>query len=511
MENYAILLPFLIPLAGSVLVALMKRYSEELGGLLTTAVCALSLGAVGWLYLLQSQGVVLRLNFNVGLPFDLAFGADALGLFLALIATFLWTLASIYALEYITEKKTIFNVFLLLSLYGMLGVTLTANLFSLLIFFEVFSVASAVLVIHEGTPEAQRAGFQYLFISIVGSAAIILAAAAIYIQTDSLELLGKGIPGLQGDPLAPFFFWLLMLGFGVKAGMFPVHIWLPEAHPIAPSPASALLSGVMIKAGAYGAIRVVYGIFGVSLVGTDMMAKTLLVLAVITMLLGSVMAISQTELKRMLAYSSVAQIGYIMLGISLLSPSGLAGGVLHIFNHALMKGALFMAAGIIIHQTGLRNLKDLAGIGKRLPLTMTAFTLAALSMIGVPPFVGFFSKWFLALGALQAKDAGFITQWSAYGIVGVLVLSGLLNIVYYAPILIQGWFGKLEGAPAAAHGHGPAPATAHDGGHQEKVRRAEPSWLMVGPTLTLALATLIFGLAITRVGQIVNAVVRLYF
>jgi multicomponent Na+:H+ antiporter subunit D len=228
------------------------------------------------------------------------------------------------------------------------------------------------------------------------------------------------------------------------------------------------------------------------------------------MLLGSVMAISQTELKRMLAYSSVAQIGYIMLGISLLSPSGLAGGVLHIFNHALMKGALFMAAGIIIHQTGLRNLKDLAGIGKRLPLTMTAFTLAALSMIGVPPFVGFFSKWFLALGALQAKDAGFITQWSAYGIVGVLVLSGLLNIVYYAPIIIQGWFGSSEGAPAPAHGHGSA-AVAHDGGQPEKIRKVEPSWLMMGPTITLALATLIFGLAITRVGQLVNAAVRLYF
>lgn len=509
MGNYMILLPILMALIGAVLTAVISRWSEDIGALFATAVSAGVFGAVGWLYWLYNQGRVLKLSFYVGLPFRIEFAFDALGLFLALIATLVWTLASLYAIEYITERKGIFNVFLLLSLYGMLGITSTGNLFSLLLFFEIFSVASAVLVMHESTPEAQRAAFQYLFISIVGSVAIILASAAIYSQTGSMSLMGHGIAGLRHNPLAPFFFWLLIGGFAVKAGMFPVHMWLPEAHPIAPSPASALLSGVMIKAGAYGAIRVVYGIFGASLISGAITGKLLLSLAVFTMIFGSIMAITQTELKRLLAYSSVAQIGYVMLGIGLLSPLGLAGSVLHIFGHALMKGSLFLAAGIIIHQTGLRNLEDLVGLGKRLPLTMTAFTLSALSMIGVPPFIGFFSKWFLALGALQAKDSGYISQWSAYGIVGALILSGLLNIVYYGPILIRAWFFDPKGAPVLGHQH--AVATAHDGGHAVKVKSAEPSWLMLVPTLTLAMATLAFGLYINGPLKLVNAIVKLYF
>lgn len=514
MENYLILAAILIPLIGAVAVALVGRYSEELGAVATTLFCGATLGVVSWLYYLYNQGASLKLSFEVGLPFKLAFNLDALGLFMGLIATVVWVLASIYSLEYITSGKTVFNAFLLLSLYAMLGITMTANLFSLLLFFEVFSVASAVLVMHEGTPEAQRAAFQYLFISVVGSVAIILASAAIFEQTGSLSLMGQGLAGLKGNLLVPVLFWLLIGGFVIKAGMFPVHMWLPEAHPIAPSPASALLSGVMIKAGAYGAIRVIYGIFGMSLVANMLTGKLLLALAVFTMIFGSIMAIAQTELKRMLAYSSVAQIGYVMLGISLLTPAGLTGGVLHIFNHALMKGSLFLAAGVIIHQTGLRNLEDLSGIGKRLPMTMTAFTLSAFSMIGVPPFVGFFSKLYLALGALQAGRSGYITQWSAYGIVGVLIVSGLLNIVYYAPIIIRGWFGEpvdISG-PAHAHGHGHAAvATAHDGGHKVKIRHAEPSWLMLVPVLALAFATLVFGLDINAALRLVGAVVKLYF
>ncbi len=514
MENYLILAPILIPLAAAVIVAVLGRYSAEAGGVITAVAAAGTLLATSWLYAAHAQGEVLQLAFDIGLPFKLAFALDALGLFMGLVASLIWLLAAIYSLEYISERKTIFNVFMLLSLYGMIGITSTANLFTLLFFFEVFSVASAILVIHEGTPEAQRAGFQYLIISIVGSAAIILAAAAIYAQTGTLDLMGQGIAALEGNPLAPLFFWLLIGGFAIKAGIFPVHTWLPVAHPIAPSPASALLSGVMIKAGAYGIIRVVYGIFGVSLVSSGTMAKILLALAVFTMIYGSILAIAQTELKRMLAYSSVAQIAYVVLGVSLLSATGLAGGVLHIFAHALMKGALFLAAGIIIHQTGLRNLEDLAGIGRRLPLTMTAFTLAALSMIGIPPFIGFFSKWLLALGALQARDSGFITQWSAYGIVGAIVLSGLLNIVYYAPILIRGWFGGPSEEPVHGHGkaHGNvAVATANDGGHARSEGYAEPSWLMLFPVLSLALATFVFGLYVNLPMRLVNEVVRIYF
>ena len=358
--------------------------------------------------------------------------------------------------------------------------------------------------------------------SVVGSVAIILATAILWKLTGSTDFTGTGLSALSGNALGPVLFWLLIFGFAVKAGMFPVHVWLPVAHPIAPSPASALLSGVMIKAGAYGIIRVVYGIFGAQLLSNHIMIKTLMLLAVITLLLGSILAILQKELKRMLAYSSVAQIGYVVLGITLLNANGLAGGVLHIFNHALMKGALFLAAGSVIHKTGLRQLSELKGLGKKMPWTMAAITMAALSMIGVPPFIGFFSKWLLGLGALDAGSAGLISSFSAYGIVAILVFSGLLNMVYYGPIIIRGWFMDPEPA-SGSEGLGnlnlaSAQLHATDGGeplgHAEEtkyIRKVEPTWLMTVPTFTLALGTLVFGLAINLPMRLVESVVRLYF
>ncbi len=516
MDGIVILVPILIPLLGAIIVWLLKRVSEELGSVVTAVFSGLTMAASIWLLGEYYRGAELAWSLDVGLPFRLAFGLDALGIFMGLVTTIVWFLASIYGIEYIHERRTMFNGFLLLSLYGMLGITTAANLYTLLFFFEVFSVASAVLVIHEMTPEANRAGFQYLIISIVGSAAIIFGAAALFAETGSMDLLGHGIPGLAASPLAPLLFWLLIIGFAVKAGIFPVHMWLPVAHPIAPSSASALLSGVMIKAGAYGIIRVIYGVFGPSVVNTPTMATVLMWVAVFTMIFGSIVAISQTELKRLLAYSSIAQIGYVVLGASLLTRVGLSGGLLHILAHALMKGTLFLAAGIIIHQTGLRKLDDLVGIAKRLPWTMTAFTLAAVSMIGVPPFIGFFSKWYLALGALQAKEEGILSQWAAYGVVGAIIFSGLLNIIYYAPILIRAWFGGPAPEPAPgqgeAHGH-VAVATANDGGHSnpDLGERAEPSWLMLGPVMVLGLGTLIAGIYVRVPYQLITDAVGTLF
>jgi len=523
MDNaYLIIIALLIPLVGGFIVWGVSRLYEDAGGILATIISSATLFVVGWMYYLSNQGNPLSLKIDIGIiNLPLYFKADALGLFLSLITSFVWVLATLYSIEYIEERKTLFNVFLLFSLYGMLGITLTGNLFSLLLFFEFFSVASAVLVVHEGTPEAVRAGFQYLFMSVVGSVAIILATAIIWKLTGTIDFTGTGMSVLSGNSLSPYLFWLLIFGFAVKAGMFPVHVWLPVAHPIAPSSASALLSGVMIKAGAYGIIRVVYGIFGAQMLGSHIMVKTLMLLAVITLLLGSILAILQKELKRMLAYSSVAQIGYVVLGITLLNPNGLAGGVLHIFNHALMKGALFLAAGSVIHKTGLRQLSDLKGLGKKMPLTMAAITMAALSMIGVPPFIGFFSKWLLGLGALDAGNAGLISSFSAYGIVASLVLSGLLNIVYYGPVLINGWFRDPDPESDSEELGGTNLAAAQfatDGGeplhHAEEkkyIRKVEPTWLMTVPTFTLALGTLVFGLAINLPMRLVESVVRLYF
>lgn len=503
-----LLISLFMPLLGAIVVFATQKW-KKVSEWLPVLFIMISFGGIYWLYTLGAS--TTELSIDVGMPFTISLRADVLGVYLSLITCFVWLMAALYSVEYIEHRKTIFNVFMMLSLFGMLGINLTGNLFSLLLFFELFSVASAILIIHDLTKEAITASFQFLFISILGSVAMIFSAVLIYQVAGTLDLGGTGIVALKSSPYIGLTFWLLILGFAIKAGMFPAHIWLPVAHPIAPSSASALLSGVMIKAGAYGIIRAIYGVFGVSLLSTKPVMITMIILAVITMIFGSLMAISQQELKRLLAYSSIAQIGYVILGVSLMTVSGLTGGVFHIFVHAFMKGSLFFAAGAIIHKTGLRQLKDLKGIGRHMPITMFAITLAGLSMIGIPPFSGFLSKWLLASGALEASNIGIISRTGAYGIIGALVLSGLLNVIYYGPIIINGWLKKPEIVIGGGSGH-----DSHGDGHGHgeevavKYKWLEPSWVMLFPILLLALGTLFFGIYPSLPMKLAQMIARLY-
>ncbi len=498
MSTKLLLAVILIPLIGSIVTFAWGKKGKNTVALASTAFSGATLAISIGLYILFNKGNAVRAAIDVALPFDLALRADALGMFLTLITTSIWFLVTVYSIEYIHENRGTYACFLHLSLFGMLGIVLSENLFTLLLFFEIFSVASALLVIHELTKDAIRAGFQYLFMSVVGTACVIAGSAIVFSLTGSIDLLGSGLSSISTNGVGALAFWLLMIGFAIKAGVFPVHIWLPQAHPIAPSSASALLSGVMIKAGALGMIRVIYGIYsnnGEVIIGPTITAA-LIILAVVTMIGGSLGAITQKEFKKMLAYSSVAQIGYVFLGAALLTPDALKGGVLHIFNHAIMKSALFLAAGAIIHKTGKKQIADLKGLGKTMPFTMTVITLAAISMIGIPPFIGFFSKWYLATGALQAIGAGILAPWAAYSIVGVVIVSGLLNIIYYGPILIQGWFGSVE------EHHAPSPS---------KTKLLEPSWVMVSPMLFLGASTLLLGVYIKYPLKLVTNVVKIYF
>jgi multicomponent Na+:H+ antiporter subunit D len=248
--------------------------------------------------------------------------------------------------------------------------------------------------------------------------------------------------------------------------MFPVHVWLPDAHPVAPSPASALLSGVMIKAGAYGIIRTIYNVFGPTLVRELGAHYVIAILASIGILLGSAVAIPQRNLKRMLAYSSIAMMGYIILGATFLTERGLEGSVLHLFAHVFMKNTLFLSAGALLFKLEKKEISDYVGIGRKMPITMLCFTIAALSMIGLPPFVGFISKWFLVLGALDIGGAAFIL------FVIILLNSSLMNAVYYMPIVIAAFFGESE---------------------VESVEIDEAPLTMLAPMVLLALSIIIFG------------------
>jgi multicomponent Na+:H+ antiporter subunit D len=488
------LLAVVIPVAA---VLIIPWLNDAQGNWFTALAAAASLVVILMMYPQIHAGDTLVKVYDTGAIVKIAFMADSLSFLVGLVSIVLWMLASIYGVGYMHKEHAQgrYNIVSLLSLAGMLGVVFTKNLFSLFIFFELLSVASYVMVVHTESPEAKSAGLTYIAMGIVGGLFLLVSVVATYAITGSGDLSGVAT-GLAGHPLTPYIFLGYIIGFGVKAGIFPVHVWLPTAHPVAPAPASALLSGVMIKAGAYGIIRTVYGITGSSLLSDLPMGKTLLVIAVITMFLGSFMAIVQTDIKRLLAYSSIAQMGYIILGVALLSPLGLVGAVIHIFHHAFMKGTLFLCAGAFIHQTGLRKVGDLRGIGRRMPLTMACFTMAGLSMIGVPPFVGFISKWYLALGGLESETMGVLGSGGGVWIIGFLLLSSLLNALYYGPIIFRGWFG--------------APGEDEDTSMQGR-KSDDPRWVMLAPLLLLAIGTLVFGIFPQLQVGLAEAVKRLYF
>ena len=492
MSTILLVSAILIPLLGSVTTFIWGHKGKKTVSIVSSAFTAATFMAVVGLYVLFNQGQTLRAGLDIGLPFQLALRADAFSMFLSLLSTSIWFLVTVYSVEYINSNKGLFACFSLLSLYGMLGVTLSENLFTLLIFFETFSLASSVLILHDLSERAVKAAFQYFFISVVGTACLIVGTALLYGQAGSINLLGSGISHLTSSSLGFLSLWLLVVGFGVKAGMFPTHVVMPQAYPVSPSAAVALLSGVMTKVGTYGLIRVIYGVYGAKFLSGTSTSTILIVLSIITMLGGSIAAITQTEIKKMLAYSSIAQLGYVLLGTTLLSASALAGGILHILNHALMKSSLFLAVGAIGKKTGKTNLADLKGIGRKMPITMTVITLSAISMIGVPPFLGFFSKWLLATGAMEATQTGVIAPWAAYTIIGVIVLSGLLNVLYYGPIVINGWFGGKEPKPV-------------------KEPLMEPSWVMVSPMLILSAATLVLGIYVKYPLKLIGSIIKLYF
>ena len=501
------ILPFLAVLIPLIAVLIIPWLNDAQGNRFTALAAAMSLVVILMMYPHIHAGNTLEKVFDTGAMVKFSFMADSLSFLVGLTSVFLWMLASIYGIEYMHKghAQSRYNIFSLLSLAGMLGVVFTKNLFSLYIFFELLSVASYVMVVHEETPEARSAGLTYIVMGIGGGLFLLMSVIVTYSITGATDLSKIGT-GLAGHPLTPFIFFGYLIGFGVKAGIFPVHIWLPTAHPVAPSPASAVLSGVMIKAGAYGILRTVYAITGSSLVSSLPMGKTLLVIAVITMFFGSFMAIVQTDIKRLLAYSSISQMGYIILGVSLLSPMGLIGAVIHIFHHAFMKGTLFLVAGAFIHQTGLRKVDDLRGIGRRMPLTMVCFTMAALSMIGIPPFVGFISKWYLAIGALQSERLGIIGSGGGIMITGFLLLSSLLNALYYGPIIVRGWLGVP----------GENINTNLNNSHSSHVsmsgnRSDDPSWVMLAPLFILALGTLAFGIFPQLAVGLAEMVERFYF
>lgn len=434
MNNHLPLWATLTPILATIPLLIIQRFSAKLRDIFVQLVTGATVLLVALIFPhIRSHGTIALAFPGVLPPFGISFRVDILSFILALIAAVVWFLASVYAKAYMDHEGggNRFYPFLLLSLGGCLGVFLTGDFFSLFVFFELMSLASYVLVIHEESEAAMAAGYKYLILTLIGGLALFFGIVIAFEVAGTVDI-ASGFLFFEADRLAFIAFLAFLVGFGMKMGIFPMHVWLPDAHPVAPSPASALLSGVMLKTGAYGLIRVIYNVYGPELIKAAGWDTILLVLAAITIFLGSAVAIAQTDIKRRLAYSSIGQMGYILLGLALLTENGLVGTIFHIFSHALMKSTLFLAAGAIIYKTGKRKISDLGGIGYQMPVTLICFTVASLAMIGIPPLNGFISKLVLSMGALDAGKPAFVF---------LLILSSLMNGIYYLPIIISAFFG----------------------------------------------------------------------
>jgi len=351
--------------------------------------------------------------------------------------------ASVTMIDHDVEEKRIPLYYTLIcALIAMLcGVVFFDNLFNVFIFIDISSFAAACIVIIKGQKENLRAGIKYIVLSILGSGFILMGIVVLFSLSGELSLyaIGEVFRGGLGENASAVLNALafITIGVGFKSALFPMHIWLPDAHGTAPSPSSAILSSLVLKAYAVFYIKVLYIAIGYDILNSDYGLRWLLTIVLIVgsvaMLAGSIMAIMQKDIKRMIAYSSVAQIGYIFLGIGLGTELGLFAAIFHIFAHAITKAALFLIAGSIIEQTHNRDLEKMGGLGYQMPITVTMFTVGALSMVGIPMFIGFNSKWNFAMAIMDSSE---------YWVMVALALSALLNAIYYLPVIIRAFFGK---------------------------------------------------------------------
>lgn len=408
---------------------------------------------------------LLQIMGNTGIFFRV----DALGIVLGLVSSSLWVLATVYSIGYMHGKhnpKSYF-VFFVLSCSAVMGIAFASNLFTLYIFYEYLTICTYPLVVHAQTQEATRAGIKYICYGLAGDAFLFLALFLTNYLAGTLEFIPGGILSTAAEDnifLLTVLFFLLITGFGIKAAAMPLHSWLPGAM-VAPTPVSALLHAVaVVKAGVFGIIRVLYFLYGVQLLARLQITNALAVMIGFTIIAGSIMAIKQDILKLRLAYSTIGQLGYITLGALMLTPAGLTGGLVHIINHALLKITLFFCAGAIITVTGKTKIKDLHGIGKRMPLTMLAFAIGSLGLMGIVPINGYISKYYLLTGGLESGKNIF-----AY----TILASSLLNAVYYLPIIINAFFKK---------------------GSFERSKQSEAPLTMLVPIVLLAVTCIALGL-----------------
>lgn len=470
----AILIPIILPICAALLTLVirdkfeLRSFREKYVG----AVLILNMAFVIWAVFSGGRITIVNLTDNLSLFLK----ADEMSAVFTVLVSVMWLLAGFFSFEYMNHenRNESFYLFYLLSLGALIGLGFSGNFVTLYLFYEAMTLLTMPLVLHSRTREAISAALKYLFYSILGASLALIGLIYLSRYADISEFVPGGVLDLnkigdnQGMLLVVAF--LTILGFGVKAGMFPFHGWLPTAHPIAPAPASAVLSGVITKAGVLSIIRVVFYQFGVGFLKGTWVQTAWIILALITIFMGSMVAYREKLLKKRLAYSTVSQVSYVLLGLASFTPIGMIGALLHMVYHSIIKDGLFLSVGAVIYKTHLTFVDELKGIGKRMPIVMWCFTIFSVALIGIPPFTGFVSKWNLAMGCLQNEymEANWIGP-------AVLLLSALLTAAYLLPIAIRAFI----------------PGEDFDYSNLEK---CEPSLLMTAPLIILACAALLLGI-----------------
>lgn len=432
-----ILISSLIP---GTMILLLREEQVALRTFLNLLGSVAKVGLVGWVFAGYLRGEEYTFVFDLTPDLTFSLRVDQLGLLFATLSSVLWLVTTLYAIGYLEggQHRRRFFAFFSFCVTASTGIALSGNVVTFFIFYEFLTLSTYPLVVHRGTDKAVEAGRTYLWYTIGGGTILFLGVVGLFVVAGPInfgqtEIIANLIS--ENGFLLSVLFFMMLAGLAVKAAIFPLHGWLPVSM-VAPAPVSALLHAVaVVKAGAFGIVRLVYDVYGIGLAEQMNFLTPLAVFAAFTIIYGSVRALFQDDFKKRLAFSTVSQLSYIALGVAIPGILTSTGAIVHLVHQGIMKITMFFAAGNIAETYGYKKISQLNGIGRRMPFTMGAFTIAVFGMIGLPPVAGFISKWYLGLGAVES---------GSYWVVLVLLVSSALNAAYFLPILYRAWFCEPE-------------------------------------------------------------------
>ena len=472
-ENSLPLLIFLSSFAPGLVIFVLDEEQHTLRTVLNLFGAVAKLAMVGAMIAGLLEDKVYETRLPLLPDVDLVLRADPLSMLFITLSASLWMVTTLYAIGYLEHapNRSRFFGFFSLCVSSTMGIALAGNPLTFLVFYEMLTICTYPLVVHRGTTQAMLGGRVYLIYTLTGGAVLLLAVVGLFVLAGPVEFTDGGALDTVATEYTGALRWLFLLfigGLGVKAALVPLHGWLPRAM-VAPAPVSALLHAVaVVKAGAFGIVRVIYDLYGVNLAHDLGVLDPLLIVACVTVIVGSLFALNQDDLKKRLAYSTVSQVSYIIIGVATFGLLGSIGGLLHLIYQGVMKITLFFCAGNFAETLGIHKVSEMDGVGRRMPLTMAAFTVGAFGMIGAPPTAGFISKWHLDAGALAVKS-----EW----VLVVLLTSSALNAAYFLPILYRGWFKPQQGEWPEEHTFG----------------RLETHWMLLFPPAITGVFVILLG------------------